>query len=140
MFAKIWDQHDEEFDVALVNKDIDACHRIWCLAAETFLWERDNPNEDLPKGCCRRGSILKKKQVPVAQKTCDITRAPRNHFTNKIDGILGTAYDIKQRVLRIKKNVTTLLNPSNNDEQHEMDTVNLNFDTACALTARGPLS
>jgi hypothetical protein len=109
MYAKVWERHSAEFDVAMVNKDIDACHKIWCLAAETFLWERDNPSEDLPKGCCRRGSILKKKQVPVAQKTCDVTRAPRNHFTNKIDGILGTASDIKQRIIRLKKNSARLV-------------------------------
>ena len=35
------------------------------------------------------------------EERCDVTRMPRNHFTNRVDGVLGLACDIRARLRRM---------------------------------------
>ena len=132
IYDKIWQHYNNDFDIALVNKDIDECHRIWSRAAEEHLWQLEYSNDPLPTGLPRRGTILPKEDKPIAQKICDVTRVPRNHFTNRVDGIMGLAYDIKARITRL---ASLRSHPEDDDPEIPHlaeDTVTMDFTNVCA--------
>ena len=56
-FQEVWARHNDDYKKAINDKDIDDANRIWCLAAETFLWELQTTGKELPKDKPRRGLV-----------------------------------------------------------------------------------
>jgi len=102
-FTTIWGHHNRAFEDAIRSKNVDEAHRIWCLAAEQFLWkcQRLGEGQVLPKHKPRRGQVMPTYKQQIAGQICDVTRMTRNAFTTKIDMALGLAHDLKMRIRRL---------------------------------------
>ena len=71
----------------------------------------------------------------MATKTCNVTYAARNHFTNRVDGILGLAGDIRNRMYRLlgKQPATTHEQElTNEDDSLQQTIVMLDIDATGA--------
>jgi exonuclease III len=102
-FGEIWQLHKQEFENALHERNVEEAHRLWCLAAEQFLWkcQRLDSAQMLPKNDPRRGQVMPKHKQQVAGRLCKETGIARNAFTSKIDKVLGTAHDLLMRLRRL---------------------------------------
>lgn len=127
----IWSQYEDQFGDAEANDDLEQMDGIWTNVAETFLWQQNNPGEQLPPSKPRRGSTLPQKQQPIAAKLCDVTRSTRNDFTNRIDSILGLMGDTKNRTWRIFRNKQAQDDTLNKAAYYDTN-VELEFDCAKA--------
>ena len=132
IFDTTWAKYADESEVAINNKDVNESHRIWCKAAEHFLWNLEYPGEDMPTHFPPRGQVLPKRPQKVAEKKCDVTRIPRNHFTNRVDGILGLAYDTRSRIRRLMNNTQRKDDDTDIFENEDATQVTMNFDEKCA--------
>ena len=93
----------QAFEAAIIVKKVHEAHRVWCLAAEQFLWkcQRLDNNQMLPRHKPRRGQVMPTYKQQITGQMCDVTRMTRNAFTSKIDTVLGLAHDLKMRLRRL---------------------------------------
>ena len=100
-YDEVWKKHSQPFREAIEERDIEKAHAIWCLAAETYLWELQGNGKSLPMSKPRRGKVLPRCVQKVAGKVCDHSRMERNWFTQGVDRVIGLAHDLKQRLRRL---------------------------------------
>ena len=97
LFEAIWDQHQDQFDHAIDQGDIDEAHRIWCLAAEQFLhaWfheeeqHKHSPLTQLPNSKPRRGTPLPYISNCIAEKYSNLSEAAVNDYSTTAASFLG---------------------------------------------------
>ena len=53
-YKQVWTWFSDQSRNATEQEDLESAHRIWCLAAETFLWELQGINKPLPNSKPRR--------------------------------------------------------------------------------------
>ena len=95
---------DDKFIAAQRIDDIEEMHKLWCWAAETFLWRTDDfaMSPQLPVHKPRRGQVLPMVPQPIANKINDVTRTARNNFTKHLANVTGTLSDICARAKRLQ--------------------------------------
>jgi hypothetical protein len=93
-YEEVWIRYEEQFSMAIEDKDIEKANTIWCLAAETHSWELQDNGERFPLSKPRRGKVLPRCEQKVAGKICDHARIERNWFTQGVDRVLGIAHDL----------------------------------------------
>jgi hypothetical protein len=81
-FTEVWARHAARFRTMIDTQDLEGAHNIWCLAAETFLWELQNPTMPLPPSKPRRGTVMPTYWQKVTGKTCDTTSIARNSLVD----------------------------------------------------------
>ena len=67
-YEAVWSTVSADFDNAINSEVINAAHRLWCWAAETFLWRTDPNLFHLPTHFPRRGLILPRIAQPIANR------------------------------------------------------------------------
>ena len=81
-FTMVWQWYQHDFQVAIQDKNVDEAHRIWCLAAEQFLWrcQRLDDDQQLPRHKPRRGQVMPTFKQQVTGRLCKETGIARNTF------------------------------------------------------------
>jgi hypothetical protein len=122
-FAEVWQWHRQDFDSAIQDKNVDEAHRIWCLAAEHFLWkcQRIENNHSLPKHKPRRGQAMPTIKQQVTGRLCKETGIARNAFTSKVDNVLGIAHDLLMRIRRLVKGPDQLHTDTNEKRNEQSE-------------------
>ena len=102
-FTEIWQWHQHDFQAAIQDKKVDEAHRIWCLAAEQFLWKCQRLDGDLqlPRHKPRRGQTMPTFKQQVTASLCKETGVARNSFTKSVDRVIGIARDMLMRLRRL---------------------------------------
>ena len=102
-FPEVWSGHNKSSEEAIRDKNVNEAHRIWCLAAEQFLWKCQTLNNEqmLPKHKPRRGQVMPTYKQQITGQMCHVNRMARNAFTSKVDTVLGLAHDLRMRLKRL---------------------------------------
>jgi hypothetical protein len=101
-FAAVWKAVDSDFSDAIESRNINDAHRIWCNAAETFLWRLDTSHFSIPTHLPRRGMVMPRVLQPIANRINKDTGVARDHFTKCLAELTGGLQDIRARLQRLQ--------------------------------------